>query len=100
MDWSTDSQILRSNSGDYETLYWNPMLCRQITNSAQMGDVKWASQSCTLSFETIGIWPENADGTDINTVAKSPEFDLLVTGDDFGKVKLFSYPACQPKVSF
>jgi echinoderm microtubule-associated protein-like 1/2 len=52
-----------------------------------------------LSFETIGIWPESADGTDINTVAKSNDSELLATGDDYGKVNLFSYPAMQPKVS-
>lgn len=53
-----------------------------------------------LSVGFSGIWPENADGTDVNTCARSHSSKLLVTGDDFGKVKLFSYPASQPKVSF
>jgi echinoderm microtubule-associated protein-like 1/2 len=53
-----------------------------------------------LSFETIGIWPESADGTDINTVAKSNDSEIMATGDDYGKVNLFSYPAMQPKVSY
>ncbi|XP_031616634.1 echinoderm microtubule-associated protein-like 2 isoform X2 [Contarinia nasturtii] len=97
LDWSEDSQVLRSNSGDYEVLYWNPTLCRQITSPSQTCDIKWATQNCSLSFQTIGVWPEHADGTDINGVCKNFEGSLMATGDDFGKVKLFLYPATQPK---
>lgn len=78
----------------------NPTLCRQITSPSQMCDITWATQNCSLSFQTIGVWPENADGTDINAVCKNFEGSLIATGDDFGKVKLFLYPATQPKVIF
>lgn len=64
-----------------------------------MRDTKWATQHCSLSFQTVGIWPENADGTDVNTVCRNSERSLIATGDDFGKVKLYSYPASQPKVT-
>ncbi|XP_076397532.1 echinoderm microtubule-associated protein-like 2 isoform X7 [Megachile rotundata] len=97
LDWSVDGQYLRSNSGDYELLYWNPGVCRQIPQSSVMRDIEWASHTCVISFETIGIWPEGADGTDVNNCTRSNDGKLLATGDDFGKVKLFSYPACQPK---
>ncbi|XP_043525554.1 echinoderm microtubule-associated protein-like 2 isoform X6 [Frieseomelitta varia] len=97
LDWSMDGQYLRSNSGDYELLYWNPGICRQIPQPSMMKDMEWASHSCIISFETIGIWPEGAEGTDVNNCTRSSDSKLLATGDDFGKVKLFSYPACQPK---
>ncbi|KAK0082075.1 hypothetical protein PV325_011118 [Microctonus aethiopoides] len=97
LDWSTDSQYLRSNSGDYELLYWNPGVCRQIPQSSSLRDVDWSTHSCVISYETIGIWPEGADGTDVNNCARSGDRKLIATGDDFGKVKLFSYPASQPK---
>ncbi|XP_044004070.1 echinoderm microtubule-associated protein-like 2 isoform X2 [Aphidius gifuensis] len=97
LDWSSDGQYLRTNSGDYELLYWNPGVCRQIPQSSSLRDVDWATHTCSISFETIGIWPEGADGTDVNICARSGDGKLLATGDDFGKVKLFSYPACQPK---
>ncbi|XP_033208456.1 echinoderm microtubule-associated protein-like 2 isoform X4 [Belonocnema kinseyi] len=97
LDWSVDGQHLRSNSGDYEVLYWNPGVCRQIPQSSTLRDVDWASQTCVISFETIGIWPDGADGTDVNNCSRSGDGKLLATGDDFGKVKLFSYPASQPK---
>ena len=32
----------------------------------------------------------------MNSVARSPKGNLLVTGDDFGKVKLYRYPAVDP----
>lgn len=61
-------------------------------------DVEWATNNCTLSFTSIGIWPENADGTDVNYCDRSNNKSLMATADDFGKVKLFSYPVVQPKV--
>jgi echinoderm microtubule-associated protein-like 1/2 len=70
-----------------------------LTNQSATTDVEWATQNCALSFETIGIWPESADGTDINTVARSNDSKILATGDDFGKVNLYNFPAMQPKVS-
>ncbi|XP_065208639.1 echinoderm microtubule-associated protein-like 2 isoform X2 [Planococcus citri] len=97
LDWSQDGQYLRSNSGDYELLYWNAGICRQVPQSTQLRDVTWASNSCTISFQTVGIWPEGADGTDVNACEVSHDRKVLATGDDFGKVKLYSYPVSQPK---
>ncbi|XP_018904469.2 echinoderm microtubule-associated protein-like 2 isoform X3 [Bemisia tabaci] len=97
LDWSGDSQYIRSNSGDYEILFWNASTCRQIPQTSQMRDVVWASNSCVLSFPTIGIWPDDADGTDVNACERSHSARLLATADDFGKVKLYAYPCSQPK---
>ncbi|XP_046824221.1 echinoderm microtubule-associated protein-like 2 isoform X2 [Vespa crabro] len=97
LDWSIDGEYLRSNSGDYELLFWNPGICRQIPQPSNFKDIKWVTQTCIISFKTIGIWPEGADGTDINCCCCSEDEKLLATGDDFGKIKLFSHPACQPK---
>lgn len=62
--------------------------------------MEWATQSCLLSFNTIGVWPETIDGTDLNCCAKSNDQKLIATGDDFGKIKLYTYPVTQPKVNF
>ncbi|XP_026809328.1 echinoderm microtubule-associated protein-like 2 isoform X3 [Rhopalosiphum maidis] len=97
LDWSKDNEHLRSNSGDYELLYWKVKVCRQVTHSTQLRDTVWASNSCVLTFSSIGIWPEGADGTDVNACERSNGSKLMATGDDFGKVKLYSYPVKQPK---
>lgn len=46
----------------------------------------------------LGLWPDGSDGTDINAVCSSYAKRLLVTGDDFGKVHLFSFPCSQSRV--
>lgn len=52
-----------------------------------------------MSTVIIGIWPEGADGTDINACARSRNKNLVATGDDFGEVKLFKFPSVKLKVS-
>jgi len=97
VDWSTDSTHIQCTSGDCELSFWNATVCRQVTNPGSLRDVEWATQSCLLSFNTIGIWPETMDGTDLSTCAKSNGSKLMATGDDFGKIKVYSFPVTQPK---
>eukprot|EP00794_Sanderia_malayensis_P017440 gene17440-19184_t len=97
LDWSKDSQYIQSNSGDYEILFWNALSSRQIVNACSMKDVEWDSWTCVLGFPVIGIWPEGADGTDINACCRSNNSEYLVTGDDFGQVNFFTFPSPKPK---
>lgn len=97
IDWSENSEIIRSNSGDYEVLYWIASRCKQETNKEIVRDLEWATQNCTLSFDSIGIWPDGADGTDVNSCAKSNDGTLIASADDFGKVNLLVYPSVQPR---
>lgn len=73
-------------------------VCRQVPQSTQLRDTVWASNSCVLTFSSVGIWPEGADGTDVNACERSNGSRVMATGDDFGKVKLYLYPVKQPKV--
>ncbi|XP_016531422.1 echinoderm microtubule-associated protein-like 1 isoform X2 [Poecilia formosa] len=95
LDWSVDSQYLVSNSGDYEILYWIPSVCKQVVSVETTRDIQWFTHTCTLGFQVFGLWPDGSDGTDINAACASNDKSLLVTGDDFGKVHLFSYPCSQ-----
>lgn len=95
LDWSVDSQYLVSNSGDYEILYWIPSVCKQVVSVETTRDIEWSTYTCTLGFQVFGLWPDGSDGTDINAVCRSNDKTLLATGDDFGKVHLFSYPCSQ-----
>ena len=63
-----------------------------------MRDEEWATQSCIYGWHVRGVWPEGADGTDINACARSntARRALLATSDDFGTVKLFRYPCIVP----
>ena len=42
-----------------------------------------------------GIWPAFADGTDINSVARTGNRKAIATADDFGRVKVFRYPCVE-----
>uniref|UniRef100_A0A1A8DAW3 Echinoderm microtubule associated protein like 1 n=1 Tax=Nothobranchius kadleci TaxID=1051664 RepID=A0A1A8DAW3_NOTKA len=95
VDWSVDSQYLVSNSGDYEILYWIPSVCKQVVSVETTRDIDWATYTCTLGFHVFGLWPDGSDGTDVNAACRSTDRNLLATGDDFGKVHLFSYPCAQ-----
>lgn len=97
LDWSRDCEYLQSNSSDYEVLYWHAESGCQILSSAALRDVEWETWTCPFGFPVMGIWPEGADGTDINTCSRSTNFKLVATGDDFGEVKLFRFPSVKLK---
>lgn len=56
------------------------------------------SEALSVNVYFTGIWPEGADGTDVNACSRSNNESYLATADDFGKVNLYKYPCCQPKV--
>jgi len=89
-DFSVDSKFIQSVSGDYELLFWDCVTGKQIKSATEMRDIKWNTTNCTLGWSVQGIWPPDADGTDVNSVSASGS--LLVSGDDFRRVKLFKYP--------
>ena len=69
LDWSTDSSSLHSNCGAYELLFWDATSGKQLTSGAtQFRDEEWATWTCVLGWPVQGIWPAEADGTDINYV--------------------------------
>ena len=91
LDFATDGIHLRSNAIDLELLYWNNT--EQITDTDQIDELEFESQNVTLTFETLGIWPQKADGTDINSCTRYK--DTLFVGDDFGRVRIYKYPVIQ-----
>ncbi|XP_048838244.1 echinoderm microtubule-associated protein-like 2 isoform X2 [Brienomyrus brachyistius] len=97
LDWSTDSQYIVTNSGDYEILFWESASSKHVTSADAVRNLDWATSTCILGFNVFGIWHDGEDGTDINAACRSPNGKLLATADDFGKVNLFSYPCSQPR---
>ncbi|XP_043929530.1 echinoderm microtubule-associated protein-like 1 [Protopterus annectens] len=54
LDWSSNSQYLMSNSGDYEILYWIPSTCKQVVSVDSTRDIEWTTYTCTLGFHVFG----------------------------------------------
>jgi microtubule-associated protein-like 6 len=92
MDFSSDGQYLQSTSGAHELLFWKTKDGSRVTSNTTVRDVKWHTWTCTLGWPVQGIWPTGADNSDVNSTDRSPDSTLLATGDDFRRVKLFSYP--------
>eukprot|EP00055_Hartaetosiga_balthica_P012061 m.57177 g.57177 ORF g.57177 m.57177 type:complete len:1939 (+) comp7823_c0_seq2:90-5906(+) len=93
VDWDTSGQLLRLNSGAREELYFRaPKGKRQAIASGALESINWHTWTCVLGKETTGIWPPTSDVTDVNSCALSHDKKILVTGDDFGFVKLFDFP--------
>eukprot|EP00727_Mastigamoeba_balamuthi_P005313 m51a1_g14780 hypothetical protein (1397) ;mRNA; r:446353-450955 len=100
LDWSADNKWLQTNCGAYELLFWNADTCAQEVRPSKLRDVQWDGWHAILGWPVQGIWPRGANGTDINMVARSHKGDLLASGDDFGMLKLFRYPAVQANMPY
>lgn len=57
------------------------------------------SVSSVLGDEVIGIWSRNTDKADVTCACVSHSGLNIVTGDDFGMVKLFDFPSPEKFVS-
>ena len=106
IDFSADSTKLQTNCGAHELLYWKlfddatgRLRPHQEKSSSAMKDEAWHTQTCIYGWHVRGLWCEGADGTDINACGRSNtgSRELIVTSDDFGKVKLFRYPCIVPR---
>ena len=88
IDWTTSSDVLRSNDLGHELRFWDcptgaalqPSVCR---------DLPWASARVTLGYHCQGIYRSAADATSVNAADRSTSGDLLATVDDLGQVSLF-----------
>jgi WD40 repeat protein/Ca2+-binding EF-hand superfamily protein len=97
IDFSADSQFIRSNCGAAEILFWSSDTGEQQTPSSTMKDVQWSTDTTPLSWSVQGVWPPYADGTEVNASARSSAGTSLATADDFGRIRLYRYPCVVPK---
>jgi len=93
IDLSANGRYMQSNCSAYELLYCDTATGNQITNPNELKDVTWETWTCTLGWPVQGIWAQGMDGSDINSVSRSHSGHLIATSDDFGKIRLFRYPA-------
>ncbi len=54
--------------------------------------IHWSSWTGVLGTEVNGVWPKYTQVNDVNATHASFEQQAIVTGDDFGLVKLFRFP--------
>ena len=87
-------KLLQLNTGDREVLYYEaPRGKQQYISQDDAAELEWSTWTCVLGESCTGIWPAYTDVTDVNTACRSRDYQVIATGDDFGLVKLFTYPS-------
>ncbi|XP_069772417.1 echinoderm microtubule-associated protein-like 5 isoform X2 [Narcine bancroftii] len=95
IDFSADSNYIQVSTGSYKRLVYEVPLGKQITEQSQIDRITWATWTSILGDEVIGIWSRNLDKADVNCACVSHSGLNIVTGDDFGMVKLFDFPCTE-----
>lgn len=97
LDFSKDGKYLQSTCSAYELLFSEHANGAQLTNGASMlAGEQWSTFTCSLGWPVMGIWNGTMDGSDVNSVDRSPDMSMLAVGDDTGKVNVYRYPATLP----
>lgn len=92
IDWTLDSQSIRSVCQAYELLFFTVDGTQLTDGATTFRDEEYASQSCKLGWWVQGIFPPSTDGSHVNGVARNHAKNVIATGDDWGFVNLYRNP--------
>lgn len=73
-------------------LFFSPEVGKHLTTKEEVKGIHWSSWTSVIGPEVSGIWPKYTNISDVNSVDANYSSAVLVTGDDFGLVKLFRFP--------
>ena len=110
MDFTGDDKFLQTTCQAGELLFHDCETGKQETSAVKMAEYHgtdgvaekrvFASQTCTLGWTVVGIWPTSNTDQFINSCDRAPNGKLIATADDDGEVKIFRYPAAQELSKF
>eukprot|EP00795_Rhopilema_esculentum_P003114 gene3114-1413_t len=92
LDFSDDSKYIQTNSGAAERLFYRMPVGKRVTKKEELDSIHWSTWTCVLGDEVNGIWEKFTDTTDVNAAEANFQNGVIVTGDDFGQVKLVRFP--------
>ncbi|KAG9260088.1 echinoderm microtubule-associated protein-like 6 isoform X4 [Astyanax mexicanus] len=100
LDWSIDGKFLQTNDGAGERFFYRMPTGKHLTSKEEIKGIHWVSWTCVIGPEVSGIWPKYTNLADINSLDANYSSAVLVTGDDFGLVKLFRFPCLKKGAKF
>ncbi|XP_051957235.1 echinoderm microtubule-associated protein-like 6 isoform X1 [Xyrauchen texanus] len=95
LDFSADSKYIEVSTGSYKRQIHEVPSGKIVTEQTLIDRITWATWTSALGDEVLGIWPRNAEKADVNCACVSHAGLNVVTGDDFGLVKLFDFPCSE-----
>ncbi|KAF6720717.1 Echinoderm microtubule-associated protein-like 6 [Oryzias melastigma] len=95
LDFSADSCYIQVSTGTYQRQVFEVPSGKLISDQSAIDRITWATWTSILGDEVLGIWPRNAEKADVTCACVSHAGLNIVTGDDFGLVKLFDFPCTE-----
>eukprot|EP00752_Nemacystus_decipiens_P008508 g7598.t1 len=98
VDFSSDGNYVQSADGAGALLFADAATGIQIPSAAAMKDIEWGTWTLPFGWAPRGVWPTagNDPGTEVTCAKRSGDSSLLAAGDNFGRLRLFKYPAPLP----
>jgi WD40 repeat protein len=112
IDFSLDSQYIQSNCSAYELMFSDANSGANVPAVSTLKDVVWSTLTCPLAWSVKGLHEDSIrrtggnggaagtgsvkvskDSAPITSIHRSHTGDLLAMTDEFGRVKLVSFPA-------
>eukprot|EP00667_Euglena_gracilis_P002316 EG_transcript_2314 len=96
LDWSEDGKVLQTDDTHHQHLFfeWDGTF---VQRPLSVRSTPWYTWTCRLGWPVQGVWPANADPSDVLSVARAAEQDACCSGQADGFVRVFRWPAVAPQ---
>ena len=104
LDWSEDSQFIRTVSLQFNLIYLDTRINRVERNGdALCRDQTWSDQTSTLGYASAGTWNNinyKNDPSTNSSLHVGNHRTRLAVGDIHGYLRLFQYPCTSPRAEY
>eukprot|EP00486_Rosalina_sp_Unknown_P002333 CAMPEP_0201576290 /NCGR_PEP_ID=MMETSP0190_2-20130828/22024_1 /ASSEMBLY_ACC=CAM_ASM_000263 /TAXON_ID=37353 /ORGANISM="Rosalina sp." /LENGTH=798 /DNA_ID=CAMNT_0048006991 /DNA_START=145 /DNA_END=2541 /DNA_ORIENTATION=+ len=100
VQFNADATMVKTLTRDYEIAHWtldgNAKKGSFAANQPHPDKMKWTDDPLIAGWDTQGLYQKGWDGTDLNDATVTSDNKFIASGDDYGNVRLHSYPAINP----
>ena len=99
IDWSEDGSLIMANSARSaltKTTFYDTSSMEAVdsSSSSTLPDASWDTWTATLGLPVKGLYPKISSTVScVNSISRSKDSSLLVSGDENGSLNLFRYPS-------
>ncbi|ETV90518.1 hypothetical protein H310_14708 [Aphanomyces invadans] len=94
-DLSSTGEWLQVATSKGELVYYDTNSSVENTRLGALKDVAWATLTSIYGWSVLGAWPAKKNAFDVVAINRNRAGTVLVTGDQYGHVRLYKYP-CVP----